>query len=492
MLGIKALLKSNHESIKGILLSGLFLIGFALIFILLYDELDGRYIVTARGEVRNASIKEENVKIVSLGSSHAANNVKPEWFSSPMVSFASPGQDLFETAYKADAALKMFPRLKIVLISMSYFSFFYDNGKYKGPDARIGRRIDMYARFWGGVPGLSDLSYFMKGRLGNIITRDHLEWYFLRQLGFESMIPRSRYLMRKPGDNRWQFRFDGDEDDIPHRLYLNLDDHITLVGYSVDHERLMTCQRGAVIWYWYCRKKIPEDLTIQSLRIGDQKIEALSDPGDFIRFFPLSVWKEGTIVRYMQLVPVPSDWTAKTMTVAVRVRRNNVPSPLTDLVTEEIDWPTFELEYPVRPLTPALPDSPALVHLYKHSCIRSQTQSDIIDGVLAAHPDVIEDSYKTLKSTVNQLKNAGIKPIIYTAPFHRAYNARFRKRCQDTMHARMTQLVNETGVDYYDFSRDKRFEDNASLFQNTDHLAPNGAKIFSQILNDIVMKQGHL
>jgi hypothetical protein len=91
------------------------------------------------------------------------------------------GQDVFEMAYIARSAVARAPHLKYVVLTLSYFSFGFDNAAYErhGVRDRIGRRIEMYSAFprLGFVPG--DQNEWLKGLLFPIVTRDHFQRGFV-------------------------------------------------------------------------------------------------------------------------------------------------------------------------------------------------------------------------------------------------------------------------------------------------------------------------
>ncbi len=53
----------------------------------------------------------------------------------------------------------------------------------------------------------------------------------------------------------------------------------------------------------------------------------------------------------------------------------------------------------------------------------------------------------------------------------------------------VNQVVDDTGVAYYDYAFDERFSSNYSWFMNSDHLNKEGAKQFVNILMKEIIYQ---
>ncbi len=114
---------------------------------------------------------------VVFGSSHG-KSILPEEVGFDGVNLSHNGQDAFEMVYMARAVKRAAPNLSLVIFTISYFSFAFDNAAYFNPQGiqdRLGLRVEMYAAFpsFGFIPG--DAASYMKGLLAPVVTRDHWE-----------------------------------------------------------------------------------------------------------------------------------------------------------------------------------------------------------------------------------------------------------------------------------------------------------------------------
>jgi hypothetical protein len=112
--------------------------------------------------------------VILLGTSHGHDLSLPE-AGFDGVDLSHGGQDLFEMAYMARTVKRRAPHLDTVIVSLSYFSFVFDNAAYirDGVRVRIGRRMDLYAGYGrlGFIRG--DSAEYVKGLLYPIVTADH-------------------------------------------------------------------------------------------------------------------------------------------------------------------------------------------------------------------------------------------------------------------------------------------------------------------------------
>jgi hypothetical protein len=146
----------------------------------------------------SAQARMDQRRVLLLGASHA-HDLRLADARLDGVDLAHRGQDLFEMAYIARAVKKRAQRMNAVLVTLSYFSFLFDNAAYLkgGIEERVERRIHLYSAFrrWAFIPG--DSAEFLKGRLFPLVTRDHYLAAFQR---LPSTLPSV---------------MDGDEDDDP-------------------------------------------------------------------------------------------------------------------------------------------------------------------------------------------------------------------------------------------------------------------------------------
>lgn len=125
----------------------------------------------------------DDARYVVVGSSHG-RDVDLEALGVEGQNLSHNGQDLFEMVYIVRSAVKRAPQLETVIITLSYFTFALDNAAYErgGVRDRIGRRVQMYSAFPRAAFLPGDQAEFAKGLLYPIVTRDHFQRGFERNL----------------------------------------------------------------------------------------------------------------------------------------------------------------------------------------------------------------------------------------------------------------------------------------------------------------------
>jgi hypothetical protein len=158
-----------------------FLLGFGLLVLGLYEAGSGVY-KSADYEYdqgRLARIAKRHVLL--LGASHG-HDLDLDAAGLDGVDMANGGQDLYEMNYMARTVKDVAPVLDTVIITLSYFSFVFDNAAYtvNGVQTRIGRRIRLYSSFGrlAFIPG--DAAQFLKAKLEPVVTNDHFMRGFRR------------------------------------------------------------------------------------------------------------------------------------------------------------------------------------------------------------------------------------------------------------------------------------------------------------------------
>lgn len=127
-------------------------------------------------KINELKLHSDKIDALVLGSSHAGC-IRPELlFFSKSYNLQSGGSDNFEVSLLGRSLLHHLPNLKCIFISVSYFSFSYDNASYidqSGNRSRADKRRQLYAA----IPSFKfikgDLGYFISGKLYPIITQDH-------------------------------------------------------------------------------------------------------------------------------------------------------------------------------------------------------------------------------------------------------------------------------------------------------------------------------
>ena len=102
-----------------------------------------------------------------------------------------------------------------------------------------------------------------------------------------------------------------------------------------------------------------------------------------------------------------------------------------------------------------------------------------------------EEENQALYDMVRICRAHHATPIFVTVPYLKEYTDEIRNEdpdFYDQFYAWIYQLSAELGVEYYDYSLDERFIHDYSLFYNGDHMNSYGAKKFTKILYDEVIK----
>lgn len=97
-------------------------------------------------------------------------------------------------------------------------------------------------------------------------------------------------------------------------------------------------------------------------------------------------------------------------------------------------------------------------------------------------PERIEELY----AIIEYCREHDIVPVLITTPFSQYYtdlvSEEFLQQFQDTVN----KIITDTGVSYYDYSHDERFQSNLEYFSDSDHLNDAGREYFMEILEEDV------
>ena len=156
---------------------GLFAVVALLVFWLLFRVGWDNYIAGShRNKFLHAVLKvAPAVEMVVLGNSHA-NCIMPKLISLPTVGLNFNGADVFAAEYQMRCLSDRLPRLKVALISISPFSFAWDNAAVvddQGNRTQAELRRWLYATYpcWGMIPG--DYVNYLEGKLWGLLSHDH-------------------------------------------------------------------------------------------------------------------------------------------------------------------------------------------------------------------------------------------------------------------------------------------------------------------------------
>lgn len=101
-----------------------------------------------------------------------------------------------------------------------------------------------------------------------------------------------------------------------------------------------------------------------------------------------------------------------------------------------------------------------------------------------------QEEISALYDMINFCKKRNITPILITTPYLSEYILQIKKNDAtffDDFYSVLNQVVYDTGVQYYDYSADTRFNHDYSLFFNPDHLNRSGAEKFTSILQEEIL-----
>lgn len=105
---------------------------------------------------------------------------------------------------------------------------------------------------------------------------------------------------------------------------------------------------------------------------------------------------------------------------------------------------------------------------------------------------IINEAEKdALYSIIDLCKRNGWTPVLVTTPLLAEYSdlvLNNSQECLETFYSILSDVVKETGVEYYDYSLDERFKNDHRLFKDGDHMNKEGARVFVDLLYEEVIK----
>ena len=103
----------------------------------------------------------------------------------------------------------------------------------------------------------------------------------------------------------------------------------------------------------------------------------------------------------------------------------------------------------------------------------------------------LQEAIDAIYEMIDLCKERGAIPILITPPFTDRYIENVKKEAPQYYYHGFYDIIAEiqkdTGVEYYDYSMDKRFAKKYSEFANVDHLNKNGARTFTKIVMEEVV-----
>lgn len=93
-----------------------------------------------------------------------------------------------------------------------------------------------------------------------------------------------------------------------------------------------------------------------------------------------------------------------------------------------------------------------------------------------------EDKIQDLTNMIQICKEKNITPILITTPFTTYYNQYVSEEFLNAFYGTIQEIAAGQGVSYYDYSHDERFVTNLQYFGDADHLNPDGAVYFTNLI----------
>lgn len=102
-----------------------------------------------------------------------------------------------------------------------------------------------------------------------------------------------------------------------------------------------------------------------------------------------------------------------------------------------------------------------------------------------------KEEIDALYHIINACKVKGAIPILITTPYLKEYTDEMAKvdGFYEQFYSIIDQVIADTGVQYYDYAFDERFNNRYEWFMNADHLNKEGARNFVSILMDEIVKE---
>lgn len=124
-------------------------------------------------------------------------------------------------------------------------------------------------------------------------------------------------------------------------------------------------------------------------------------------------------------------------------------------------------------------DVPKLTN-YENKEIMGKRQAEI--DCNKNYPQTVKENIQIFKDYLQLLKDHNIRPIVVVYPATKYYTGHFSKRIEDEFHSIINEVRKQYDFQYIDYFRSDLFNDDD--FVDVSHLNCEGAKKFTEILND--------
>lgn len=105
---------------------------------------------------------------------------------------------------------------------------------------------------------------------------------------------------------------------IKHPLDVNLENHVTLLGYDLDPERpVKPGQAFTITFYWEVKKPLDEGWLLFTHVEDAKKAPRINadNEGTIRKHYPPGKWQQGEIIKDVQRIQLPSNWDSPTATI---------------------------------------------------------------------------------------------------------------------------------------------------------------------------------
>ena len=412
-------------------------------------------------KVKDIIADNEQIEALVFGSSHA-NCVNPRAFGLKGENLGRGGTDMFEVDYKIRAIVPHLPKMKVVFISISYFSFFYDNAAYEDSDGtktRAELRTELYATYpsWSFIEG--DLSELIAGKLSPLITEDHWQ---------KIIMPNSK------------------EQDSGIKASDQRTEHNSIVVTLPKEGQVYAAgSMNAAKW-------IPSDVLSSNVKI---ELYKKNTPVYTIANSTANDGGKGKILP--DTLVAGSDYRIKITSL-----RNETVYDFSDGYFKIIAGDKAAKSRPaitlpekkaIEPQHAKFPDTVITKEdkrnfqdLVKNATHKARRVSRITAVMKKKHPNLYEDSCRATESAIEYLGDRNIRIIFFTPPFFCDYNEQVDHQFHTIMIDTMKRMTSKYSVEYYNFSTSEFFDSDSTLFANADHLNTKGQKEFCTRLKEAI------
>ena len=133
-------------------------------------------------------------------------------------------------------------------------------------------------------------------------------------------------------------------------------------------------------------------------------------------------------------------------------------------------------------------DDAKIQQLNQHAVTRAESWRS---GRMVLGQKYIEDNTELLIDMINYCKEHEFQPALLTIPVFHSLTEAFSKEELDKYYfSNIENVVKKTGIVYIDYSKDSRFIDNPSYYNNSDHMSAEGGDAFLRIYKEDLKAKG--